>query len=169
MDANTRVRSNRRTPNEALFARLRKRGVFAELSHRPDSSLEVVRPCADCGAQISVSTLGRPRERCDPCREKRHDDAVRLWKQAHSQYRAEWRRAHPAYQREYARDNPERMRAYRRKYETEHREAVNAKARAWYAAHRDKAREQLRRRRALNPGKHAEAERRRRARRKAGE
>lgn len=156
-DPNSRVRSNARTPNEVLLIRLRHQGVHASLWRGPDGLLQVVRPCADCDTPIPVSTLGRPRERCAPCSEKRHDAAVRAWKEAHAEYGAEWRAAHPTYQRDFARANLEKMREYRRKHASEHREEVNAKARRWRAAHRDHVNEQLRRRRAERPGEHAAA------------
>jgi hypothetical protein len=162
-DPNMRVRSNRRTPNEALLARLRRQGIQAQLSMGPDGEFEVTRPCAECDSSISATKLGRPRERCDECREKRHDVAVSVWKEAHREYGAAWRAAHPTYQADYAREHPEKVREYGRKNRSEHREDVNARARRWRAAHRDQVNEQLRRRRAQNPGKHAENMRRWRA------
>jgi len=154
-DPNTRVRSNRRTPNEALVVRLRRQGIQAQLSHGQDGEFEVTRPCVDCGASIFVTKLGRPRERCDPCRERRHGEAVSAWKGSHREHGAAWRAAHPTYQRDYAREHPEKIREYGRKYDSEHRDDVNARARRWRAAHRDEANEQLRRRRAEHPGQHA--------------
>jgi hypothetical protein len=168
-DPNARRRRNLRSPNEALLARLRRQGIQAQLSLGPDGEFEITRPCADCGSSISATTLGRPREHCDDCREKRHAEQIDAWRHAHSEYGREWRAAHPTYQRDYARDNPERMAGYRRKYLGEHSGELNARARRWYAEHRDEARERLRRYRAEHPGAHAEAERRRRARRRAGE
>lgn len=155
-DPNARVRSNRRTPNEVLLGRLRHRGVKAWLSRDADGVLRVARPCADCDTPILVTTLGRPREHCTPCSEKRHDDAVRIWREAHAEYGAVWRAAHPTYQSDYARDHPEKIREYGRKYDSNHRDEVNARARRWRATHRDQVNEQLRRRRAQDPGRHAQ-------------
>jgi hypothetical protein len=156
-DPNARRRRNLRSPNEALLARLRRQGIQAQLSLGPDGEFEITRPCADCGSSISATTLGRPREHCDDCREKRHAEQIDAWRHAHSEYGREWRAAHPTYQRDYAREHPEKVREYGRKNRSEHRDDVNARARRWRAAHRDDVNAQLRRRRAENPGEHAAA------------